>query len=343
MTNLVDRPATGVPPKRRNPDWGRPGPHTSEGMADLWRIAGELNQGRPGNGEWVPWAAIEIDLALLPRERLDEDAVARYAETFFELPPVEVQAGTLKLIDGRHRLSAAMKAISDCVRVIERDVSDDEMVEVALVANTKHGVPLNQNERQRAARKLLERHHPETGGTTGQAWTVSKIAEVAGVGRTTVHRMLAPKQPPIPQPNHSSPATIPSVSLKHSPSPVDRPHADEIDEETGEILDADAAPVWLDEEEETAEWARQEAAEPGPRGLRMVAEGPIAPAAPTRGAETTRESVEEQAIAAFIAKLDNVRADPSRLLPAQRAYRRLAEWATRKAEDRGRQIARGGR
>lgn len=163
-------------------DHGRASRETgSEGIRDLWRIAGELNAQKPPGtiGEYVPWRCILVKKELLPREHQNADAEERYALAFDELPPVLVQKDTFLLIDGYHRLCAAPKAWSDCVRIVEMDISDAEVWEWAFVENREHGVPLTQAERVKAAKRALKAH-PD--------WSDARIAQWASVDQSAVYK-----------------------------------------------------------------------------------------------------------------------------------------------------------
>lgn len=142
---------------RINPDWGRLRPDSSEGMRALWETAARLNVEQPGPGEWVPWRAVEVRPEILPRAERepDPDTVDRYAFAFDLLPPIHVQAGSLVLVDGHHRITAAPLAGRDHIRLIERDLSDEELPIEAIRLNTTHGRPLSREERQTAAVRLI--------------------------------------------------------------------------------------------------------------------------------------------------------------------------------------------
>lgn len=210
---------------KRNPDHGRPGPQTSAGLRELWATAAHLNEHAPGEGEWVPWRAIEVREAILPRERLDQAAVDRYAQTFDALPPVRVQAGTFVLIDGRHRLAAVHRATRDHIRIVELACADDELEDEATRANVQHGVPLSQEERLKAAKAMYARHHPDTGGTSGTAWTDARIAEWSGVGRTMVAEWVAKDRQKVRE--TAERAAVQAVPGRAGPDTGEAPHAGE--------------------------------------------------------------------------------------------------------------------
>lgn len=150
----------------------------STNWPEQWRQARELNATWPGEGEWVPWMAIWIKDGIQPRG-VDSEAVDRYADTFHALPPIRVQRDTFALIDGRHRLEAAPRAISDYIRIVEEDVTDDELEERAFLANIGHGLAYTLAERVQGL-NLLMRLHPEL--------DAAKLARMTGVSYDTAKR-----------------------------------------------------------------------------------------------------------------------------------------------------------
>jgi hypothetical protein len=143
----------------------------------LWETAANLNEQFPGNGEFVPWRAIQVDESILPREQLDEDAITRYVEVFDQLPPIKVQRDTFILIGGKHRLFTAPKAMRDHVRIVEVDIPDDELWIAAFDDNRDHGVPMTMPERIKAGKRALHQH--------GE-WSDQRIAQWAGISRQAV-------------------------------------------------------------------------------------------------------------------------------------------------------------
>ncbi len=145
---------------------------------ELWARAKRMNVERPGNGEWAPKEAIE--LPDWQARMVKDETVRAYADVSEHLPPIRVQRDTFVLIDGRHRYSAEP---SDCIRIIEDDVSDDDLFVESVRANVGHGLPYTREERQRLIREMLKRY-PQ--------WSDGKIGEVAGCHRQTVMQ-LRPK------------------------------------------------------------------------------------------------------------------------------------------------------
>jgi ParB-like chromosome segregation protein Spo0J len=122
---------------------------------------------------------IKLDAELWPRSREDKETVDHYAEIFEELPPVVVQKGTGKLIDGWHRFYAASKLGLSEVQVEEVEIADNLLFAEAVKCNLKHGVPLKRTEREKAICKLYEEGYKE-----------QQIADLVGCGRVSVWRVL---------------------------------------------------------------------------------------------------------------------------------------------------------
>jgi ParB-like chromosome segregation protein Spo0J len=95
---------------------------------------------------------------LSPRARLCEETVIRYMESFESLPPVRIQAGSRVLVDGFHRVEAAVRLGLEAVPAQEESISDDELALVAGLANVQHGQPLSRVERNRLAVTLVRNY-----------------------------------------------------------------------------------------------------------------------------------------------------------------------------------------
>jgi ParB-like chromosome segregation protein Spo0J len=102
------------------------------------------------------------DLVLInelnPRERLNEETIIRYMECFESLPPVRVQRGTNVVVDGFHRVEAAIRLGLEAVPIQEEPIPDDELRMVAGLANVQHGQPLTRAERNKLAVALVRNY-----------------------------------------------------------------------------------------------------------------------------------------------------------------------------------------
>jgi ParB-like chromosome segregation protein Spo0J len=103
----------------------------------------------------VPLQELVLIPELSPRSRLCEETVIRYMESFSSLPPVRVQAKTNVVVDGYHRVEAAVRLGLETVPAQEESIADDELRLVAGLSNTRHGQPLTRTERNTLAVALV--------------------------------------------------------------------------------------------------------------------------------------------------------------------------------------------
>lgn len=94
-----------------------------------------------------------------------------------ELPPILVHRGTMRVIDGMHRLQAAKLRGQQTIKVRMFEGSIDEAFVAAVEANIAHGLPLSLSDREAAARRIV-RAYPE--------WSDRAIASVSGISAKTV-------------------------------------------------------------------------------------------------------------------------------------------------------------
>lgn len=95
---------------------------------------------------------------LSPRARLCEETVIRYMESFDSLPPVRVQRSSRVVIDGYHRVEAAVRLGLEMVPALEEAVDDEELRLLAGLANVEHGQPLTRTERNQLAVALVRNY-----------------------------------------------------------------------------------------------------------------------------------------------------------------------------------------
>lgn len=105
------------------------------------------------------------------RERLDQGAVARYANAYrngVQLPPVQVaQVGkALILVDGFHRVAALVRLGLSTVEAVITPTEVRKALWLAAQANLTHGVALTTKERRAAFRAYIRagQHKDERGG-----------------------------------------------------------------------------------------------------------------------------------------------------------------------------------
>jgi ParB-like chromosome segregation protein Spo0J len=85
----------------------------------------------------------------------DEDHTRRLAETEAELPPILVHRATMRVIDGMHRLHAAMASGRREIRVRFFDGDENEAFLHAVRENVTHGLPLSLEDRRAASRRII--------------------------------------------------------------------------------------------------------------------------------------------------------------------------------------------
>lgn len=108
---------------------------------------------------------------------VDADHVRRLAEIETGLPPILVHRGTMRVIDGMHRLGAAILNGRQTIDVCFFEGSEEAAFLVAVRANTAHGMPLSLQDRRVAALRILDSRP----GMSDRA-----IAEVTGLSAKTV-------------------------------------------------------------------------------------------------------------------------------------------------------------
>ncbi|WP_338775829.1 ParB N-terminal domain-containing protein [Streptomyces sp. DG1A-41] len=119
---------------------------------------------------------------LIPNEHIrsggiNEDHVKLLAELGEELPPILAQKGSMRVIDGMHRLRAAAARGKTEIPVQFVDVSDADAFLQGVAANIAHGLPLSTAERKSAA-LLTIRMHP--------GWSDRAVGRACGLSHKTV-------------------------------------------------------------------------------------------------------------------------------------------------------------
>jgi ParB-like chromosome segregation protein Spo0J len=99
------------------------------------------------------------------------------AELENKLPPILVHRKTMRVIDGMHRLKAAILRGERTIEAIFYDGDDAEAFMMAVKANIKHGLPLSLSDRKAAAARIV-RSSPHMSDRA--------IAEVSGLSAKTV-------------------------------------------------------------------------------------------------------------------------------------------------------------
>ncbi|MEV2214932.1 ParB N-terminal domain-containing protein [Streptomyces sp. NPDC050997] len=111
------------------------------------------------------------------RKTQDEEHVRLLAESDADLPPLVVHRATMQIVDGLHRLKAAVVRGETEVAVRFFDGPVEDAFVLAVEANVRHGLPLSLAERRAAAIRILGSH---------PGWSDRSIALVTGLTSKTV-------------------------------------------------------------------------------------------------------------------------------------------------------------
>jgi hypothetical protein len=120
-----------------------------------------------------------LDLSGSPRlggvDKQHVSALAQLAAS--TLPPVLVHQRTLRVIDGVHRVHAAILRGDATIAAELIDCAEAEVFIRAVQANASHGLPLSLEDRREAGRRILETH---------PHWSDRMIAKTVGLSPNTV-------------------------------------------------------------------------------------------------------------------------------------------------------------
>jgi ParB-like chromosome segregation protein Spo0J len=149
-----------------------PNGDTSQVEQELWRQINEsINP-----PELVPLSTLVR--AGSPRAAgLDEAHVQRLMEAEGPLPAIIVHRETMRIIDGSHRVAAAMAKGLDTINARLIDGSWESAFVIAVKANVTHGLPLSLADRRAAADRILQTHAD---------WADRAIASAVGLSAKTV-------------------------------------------------------------------------------------------------------------------------------------------------------------
>ncbi|MGI5348323.1 hypothetical protein ACQEU8_09015 [Streptomyces sp. CA-250714] len=128
-----------------------------------------------------PLAAVALDELLAsdsPRLNGEDTAHIRaLAALEAPLPPILVHRGTMRIIDGMHRMRAARLRGENRIQVEFFEGGEDEVFALSVKLNITHGLPLSQADRKAAAKRIIEAH---------PYWSDRRIAANAGLAASTV-------------------------------------------------------------------------------------------------------------------------------------------------------------
>jgi hypothetical protein len=93
------------------------------------------------------------------------------------LPPIVVHGPTMRVIDGAHRVEAAVRRGETLIAVRRYDGSEAEAFVLSVSLNVSHGLPLSLADRKRAAKRIAV-SYPQ--------WSDRRVAAVTGISPGTV-------------------------------------------------------------------------------------------------------------------------------------------------------------
>lgn len=142
-----------------------------------------------GQQEMVPVA--KLVYAGSPRlEGEDVEHTKQLAEVDGALPPIIVHRPSFQIIDGVHRVCAAIAQGRTEIQAVFFDGSPESAFVIAVANNVNHGLPLSMADRRAAVARILKTH---------RHWSDRAIATVAGVSAKTVRaiRCATAEDPPL--------------------------------------------------------------------------------------------------------------------------------------------------
>ena len=109
--------------------------------------------------------------------------VGALARVLDDCPPVLVQSGTLRVVDGHMRIAAAELLGRTHLPVQWVRGDEAELIALAAETNSRHGLPLTTAQRTAAVHSLLD---------VAPGWSNRRIARACGTCEATVRRMRRP-------------------------------------------------------------------------------------------------------------------------------------------------------
>jgi ParB-like chromosome segregation protein Spo0J len=123
----------------------------------------------------------------------DLEHIRSLAELHDQLPPILVHRQTMRVIDGMHRLKAAILRDERTIEATFYDGDDFQAFVMAVRANVGHGLPLSLQDRKAAAARIV-RSNPH--------WSDRGIAEVSGLSAKTVGAIRSDAVESLPEDHH---------------------------------------------------------------------------------------------------------------------------------------------
>lgn len=134
--------------------------------------------GRPDDLRSVRLLITELRLTDSPRSGgPDEEHVRMLAESADQLPPIVVHSASMLVVDGEHRVRAAMLRGQESIDALLYHGSPADAFVLSVRMNIAHGLPLSRADRTRAAGRIIA-SHPQ--------WSNRMIASATGLAPATV-------------------------------------------------------------------------------------------------------------------------------------------------------------
>jgi ParB-like chromosome segregation protein Spo0J len=131
-----------------------------------------------------PVSTVRIDsLVVADSPRLageNPEHIRLLAEADDVLPPITVHRPTRRVIDGVHRVRAALLNGSTHIEARLLDCDENAAFLLAVTANVTHGLPLSRADRAAAAARIMSQH---------PHWSDRAVAEVTGLSGKTVSKI----------------------------------------------------------------------------------------------------------------------------------------------------------
>lgn len=128
---------------------------------------------------------VVFDQTIYPRAEWAQATVNRYAESLNagdEFPPIVLETGTNRLLDGMHRLQAHKQALRDVIKVVWQDIPEGVPAKLfAASLSAKHGDRIKGDELREIAREIAG-ENPD--------YNLLTIARYSGVTRQTVSKWV---------------------------------------------------------------------------------------------------------------------------------------------------------
>ncbi|WP_241474257.1 transcriptional regulator [Mycolicibacterium neoaurum] len=148
---------------------------------ELSTIAALANSGYLEGQEVSVIQISSVDIGQALRSRIDNAHVNLLKNIDpYSLPPILIQRGSLRLIDGLHRLHAAKLRGESQIAVQYFEGDDGDALILSIALNSRHGLPLTLRDRKAAAKRVLVQH-PD--------WSDRALAALVGLSNKTVSKI----------------------------------------------------------------------------------------------------------------------------------------------------------